>query len=383
MKLLFIIDHLRADGTQRAVCQLVAGLTARSHQCTLLCLNDSWDTALVDELGALGARVRVVGKLGVLSGVGLAGLLPWLRAERFDAAVTMLFVADVVGRLLARAAGVPRVVSSLRAHNRHYALWQLWLVRATMPLADAVVVNSRATLGFATAAEGARPSQLLCIPNGVDVERFTPTPGRAERRAELGLPTDATLICSAGRLTRQKGLDLLVAALASPGLERAQLLLAGVGEREAELRALAARLGLLERVRFLGYRRDLPALLGAVDLYVHPARFEGMPNALLEAMAVGCPIVATAVDGSAELIVDGVHGWLAPPEDVTALAAAIRAALGDANEARRRGAAARERARSQFSIDAMVEAWERVLCGPESAEADGVSAIAATGEEEL
>ena len=88
------------------------------------------------------------------------------------------------------------------------------------------------------------------------------------------------------------------------------LVVFGAGEEEASLRTLALKLGLESRVRFAGYRRDLPSLLGALDLYVDPARFEGMPNALLEAMAAACPIVATAVDGNRELIEDGKHGWL-------------------------------------------------------------------------
>ena len=112
---------------------------------------------------------------------------------------------------------------------------------------------------------------------------------------------------------------------------------------------------------FAGYRRDVSSLLSALDLYVHPSRFEGMPFAVLEAMAASCPIVASAVDGTRELIDDGVHGWLVPPDDPVALAYAIDAALGDIAEARRRGELARQRVAAQFNVDAMVDAWEQIL----------------------
>ena len=138
-------------------------------------------------------------------------------------------------------------------------------------------------------------------------------------------------------------------------------MLAGKGEDEAKLRTQARALGIEGRVHFAGYRRDVPRLLGGLDLYTQPSRFEGMSLAILQAMAASCPIVATAVDGTRELIVDGMHGWLIPPEDAPALAGAIQAALNDPGEAKRRGAAAHQRVLDQFSVGAMITAWENML----------------------
>jgi glycosyltransferase involved in cell wall biosynthesis len=125
----------------------------------------------------------------------------------------------------------------------------------------------------------------------------------------------------------------------------------------------AANLGLSDRVHFLGYRRDASRMLQNLDIYLQPSRFEGMPNAVLEAMAVGCPVIASAVDGHCELIEDGRSGWLVTLEDPVALTAALSASVADPAEARRRGNAARQRVIDYFSTEKMVAGWEAILSG--------------------
>jgi glycosyltransferase involved in cell wall biosynthesis len=363
MKIVYFIDHLRPDGTQRVLQQLVGGLGERDHTQAVVCLNDSWDERIVRRLQASRAEVRVVGKAAMASGYGIAATWHWLRHSECDVAVTLLFFSDVFGRAIARAAQVPRIVSSIRARNTNYAGWQRALVRWTVPWADTVVLNSVATCDFAIGEEGVLRERIVVIPNGVCADDYLNPVSRATFRAELGLPLEQTLIGSVGRLTHQKGFDLLLQALAQLSRQDIDLVLIGVGEDEAKLRAQTVALGLERRIHFVGYRHDVPRLLGAFDVYVHPARFEGMPNALLEAMAAGCPIVASAVDGNRELIEDGVHGWLVQPEDVDSLAGALIDALCDPATAQRRGAAARQRAIKQFSVDTMVDMWETVLKG--------------------
>jgi glycosyltransferase involved in cell wall biosynthesis len=363
MRIVYFIDHLRPDGSQTVLRQLVEGLGARGHDQTVICLNDSWDAALVERLRRAGAEVRIVGKMALASAYGLLSIWYWLRSTPFDVAITLLFVSDVVGRVLAAVAGVPRIITSLQTRNVDYTSLQRWLVRATMRSADAVVINNSYNREFAAVEEGARPDRIVFIPNGVSVEDYTQPINQASLRTDMGLSSESKLIGSVGRLTWQKGFDVLLCAFSLVADKDLNLLIFGVGEEEVRLRALAAKLKVDARVHFAGYRRDVPRVLGALDLYVHSSRFEGMPIALLEAMAAACPIVASSVDGNRDLIEDGVHGWLVPPENPVMFAKAIDDALGNLAEARRRAAAARQRALSYFNIETVVAAWEKLLVG--------------------
>jgi len=275
----------------------------------------------------------------------------------------MLFASDLIGRPLARAAGIPRIVTSIQTHDQFYTSLQRWLLRQTAIFTDLVLLNSIHIQAFAVKEEGVDPAKIRIIYNGIDTSRYSLLDTRAQLLNEFNFPGGSFILGSVGRLTYQKGFDLLLAALAQLRLDNVYTIIAGSGEELEPLRAQAQRLKIDEKVIFAGYRRDIPRLLAGVDLYVHSSRFEGMPIAVLEAMASGRPIVATAVDGTRELIQDGVEGWLVPPDDVQALAQAIETALLERDEARRRGIAARHRAQARFNLDDILDAWEKALLG--------------------
>lgn len=362
MKIIYFIDHLRPDGTQTVLLQLVRGLARRGHQQAVVCLNDSWDGQVIAALRAQGAAVEVVGRAALLSGVGLARLLGRLRRERYDVVVTLLFFSDVIGRSLGRLAGAPRLVSSVQNANDHYyPWWQRLIARRIARWPDLVISCSASVRETSLRVERLPPERVVVVPNGISWEAYAAPLSHQALAAEFGLPAEALILGNVGRLTPQKGQDVLLDAFARLADPRLQLIIAGMGECEAALRQQAERLGIAQNVHFVGHRRDLPRILGGLDLYVHASRFEGMPIAVLEAMASGLPIVATGAHGTRELIEDGAHGWLVPAEDPAALAAAVAQALADPAERRRRGDLARSRAREQFSEEAMVAAWERLL----------------------
>ncbi|WP_205666097.1 glycosyltransferase [Aquabacter cavernae] len=222
------------------------------------------------------------------------------------------------GGLAARLAGVPRFVYVEHdvwhyqdAGDRRLARLAAHLVR---PRVVAVSHNVAQTV-----REVMPGCPVEVIPNAVDTNRFVPG-DRAAARARLGLPQDARIVGAAGRLEAVKGQDVLVAAMA--GVPDAMLVLIGKGSQMEALQAQTARLGLSDRVRFLGHRSDMPSLYPAFDLVSLPSRNEGLPLSVLEAQACGIPVVATDVGSVREGICPDT-GMVVPPEDPPAMAAAI------------------------------------------------------------
>jgi glycosyltransferase involved in cell wall biosynthesis len=200
------------------------------------------------------------------------------------------------------------------------------------------------------------PARLALIPNGVDTERFTARPPDPAVRERWGVPAAMPLVGIVGRLSRQKGHRALFDAM--PGVWRqhpnTHLAVVGVGELEAELRAYAAALDPHERIRFVGQQHDVPAALAALDVVALPSLYEGMPFALLEAMAIERAVLATAVDGTAELVHHGQSGLLVQPGDDAALAQGLVRLLGDEALRERLGRAARARVLAHYSQAGML-----------------------------
>jgi glycosyltransferase involved in cell wall biosynthesis len=202
-------------------------------------------------------------------------------------------------------------------------------------------------------------SRLAVIPNGVDLSRFVPVADRRAERVALGLPPDGFLVGTAGRLEAEKHYGLLIRAFARafPDRDGAVLVIAGDGAERAPLEALAADLALGDRVRFLGWRTDVPRIVGALDLFALSSHHEGLPMAILEAMASRVPVVSTAVGNIPLVVRDGETGLLVPAGDEHAYADAL--ARAEANRARvsALGAAARATVERDYSQDTMVRRY--------------------------
>jgi glycosyltransferase involved in cell wall biosynthesis len=290
---------------------------------------------------------------------------PWTRLyrlmvrEQIDLVHAHMPRASVPGSTLARLARVPVIVS----HEHGSSLDG----KHARPFLDRHVVARMSTVILAVSEWDRRqliereqiPAERVRVfANGIPRLQD----GGPASREDLGVPADLPLIGAIGRLYDQKGYDYLIRAVAqlkSRGREL-RCVIAGVGPDEHKLKHLAAELGVGEEIRWIGHREDVPDVVRALDVAVLPSRWEGSPLALMEYMALGAPIVATAVGGVPELIDDGVHGVLVPPHDPGSLAVAIERLLDDRGLATRLGAAAQDRQRAEHDLDTQVARLERL-----------------------
>jgi glycosyltransferase involved in cell wall biosynthesis len=294
--------------------------------------------------------------------VAATRLLRFLRREHIALVHCHLFTASLLGAAVARMAGVGAVLETCHGPE----VWRtgkglrggFWVDRQVARLVDMHIAVSHAAAQHLTTAKGVPASKVRVIHNGRDLNRFAPTDTRrrAATRAALGLG-DQPACLTLARLDDQKGHRHLLDALAilAPRWPNLVAMLAGDGPLEPALRAQCAALGLADRVRFLGYRRDVPELLEAADLVVLPSLYEGLPLVAIEALAARRPMVATAVDGTPEVVIHEKTGLLAPPANPAALAAAIDRLLADPALAARLAAAGQSFVRENFTLKRQID----------------------------
>jgi glycosyltransferase involved in cell wall biosynthesis len=288
-------------------------------------------------------------------------LLCLLRRERFDIIQTSAAKASLYGRLAARLAGVPVVIFTAHGFPFHHFMrrllrWGLMALEKAMSrwCTDMVVSVSEADRRYAIAKGIVPAHRIVTIQNGIDVNR--PIPQQDAARHALALAPQAPVVGMVGRLSRQKAPEdfLRAAALVAQEFPEAIFLVAGDGPLRSRLERLAMALGIANQVRFLGFRDDIPLVMAALNVFVLCSLWEGLPLTVLEAMAASRAVVATAVNGVAEVVQDGCTGLLAPPQGVQQLAAHIAALLRDPARARAMGEAGRRRVCEQFSIERTV-----------------------------
>ncbi len=236
--------------------------------------------------------------------------------------------------------------------------------RLLFPALACMVANTEAIRREVAAFGWVPPERLRVICNGIRPEQYDPDPAaRARLRSELGTSGDAVVLAVLARVTAEKGHRETLAAFRTlaPRHPLAELWIAGEGDLTAELETTARAAGLASRVRFLGFRSDVPALLSAVDLVVQASHREGLGNSLLEAMAACLPVVASAVGGTPDVVLDGATGLLVPPHDVPALSAALDRVLADASLRTALGQAGRTRVEQEFRLEAEADAWLELL----------------------
>lgn len=372
--ILHLITELSTGGAQMALLRLLRGLDRERFTPTVACLYNG-DGAVAQEIRALGIDVFDAQMRHKADLPALLRLYHHIRRIRPTILHASLFHANLPGRVLGRLAGVPIVICSERTMAME-SEWRYRVNRWTIGLVDCVTAVSVNVRDFCVSHIGLPAEKIVVIYNGVALPEGPPASSEAAR-IELGLPLDGLVIGAVTRLDPVKGVKFLIQALAA--IDSAHLVVVGDGPERVALEALANDLGVAGRIHWAGHRRDVPALLPAFDLFVQPSLHEGMPNTILEAQACGLPVVATAVGGTPEVVVDGVTGLLVPPHDPAALAYAITSLLRDPDLRREMGRAGRERVADHFTVERRVEQteqlYEQLLIG-KGIRADGKGATA-------
>lgn len=304
----------------------------------------------VEALRAQGLAVLLVSGWSHLK--TMAELAALLRDLKPLALLAHGFPEHLIGRHAGLRAGVPVLMQVEHNSRERYTPWSRWQSRY-LARRSAALVGVSEGVRQSLLAQGLPADKTVAIPNGINLSRFTQAGGEREvgvlMSARFARQKDhATLIDAMGVLASQHGL-------------RPPLTLAGVGPLQARMAARVRRLGLAGQVRFVGHHRDMPGLLRSQALYVLATHFEGMPLALVEAMASGCACIASDVIGVRGVIEHGVTGWLVPEGDAAALAEAMARLLRDPVLAARLGAAARQRALAEHGLALMRERYEALI----------------------
>lgn len=363
-RIVYLSHAFMVGGAEEMVLNLVRHLPDRFEP-SVTCINQA---------GPIGEEIRNTGVPFSVLGLDPGLRHPWhvrgierhLRQLQPDIVHTFLLTASLYGRLAAILARVPIVIGTeVNIYERkkaHHVLAERLLMRGT----DRVVVSAESVREFYVRQIHADPAKVDVIYNAVDWSQLQTTTSRDAMRSAIGAPANAPLAGIIARLTEQKAHRHLFEAMAStPGLSSLHLVVVGDGELRDDLRARAERLGISARVHFLGARRDLGDLLAAIDLFVMPSLWEGLPLSMVLAMGAGLPVIATRVAGIPEVVRDGTTGLLVPPADVPALGAALARLVSDPALRRSLGAAAAAFVRPRFGVDGYVDAvsglYDRLL----------------------
>lgn len=379
MKVLVIVHGLPIGGTEIMVSKLARYFRSQQVGVEVGCLEERGE--LGDRLSEEGFPVTVYGRRR-----GLDAGLPFriarhVRRGHFDVVhahqFTCYFYA-VLARLLRR---VPLVFTE---HGRFYpdvaSVKRQWGNRVLQHFVDRITAVSKGVRDSLVRVEKFSPARIRVVYNGIDVEELEPPPNvdRDELRRSLDVPPDASVVGTVGRLDPIKNHRLLLHALARllEEKENTYLLIAGPGPERKTLEACADRLGITSHVRFLGARRDIPRVLGALDVFALSSVSEGTPMTILETMAARVPIVSTAVGGIPEILDTGRTALLVPPPPdsvngnaaewmleagfVETYAGAIRALLDDRELASRLAGAASIDVRERFSLRAIGDEYLQI-----------------------
>jgi glycosyltransferase involved in cell wall biosynthesis len=353
----FIVTRLELAGAEKQLVQIATGLSERGWQVSVLSMMPP--TAHEAELRKKRVTVTTLGMgRGSPNPSYLFKAASIFRTWKPQVLCTFNYHADVLGRFAGKLAGVPVITSSIRNENFGGGFRDA-LIKYTNFLAPQMTTNSTLAAKSLIARGLIAEKNMRVIPNGIRLEPYAfNAKARAALRSEWGITEDEFVWLAVGRLEEQKDFKTLLQAFGK--LFNGRLLVAGEGPMLGELKTDANNLGLKERVRFLGLRKDIPHVLSAVDAFVLSSAWEGLPNVVMEALAASKPVVATDVGGVRELVEENKSGFIVPAKSPDALSSAMQKLMmlmpAQRTDMGRYGF---EHVKKTYSLESVTTQWEQ------------------------
>ncbi|MCH2171776.1 glycosyltransferase family 4 protein [Myxococcota bacterium] len=347
MRILFSNGTRDWGGEKTWAIETASFLQGQGHACAVLGrLGDPWVEACAQQgLESHGIRFGPA----IFNPVGLFNYFRVARAFAPDCILVNISRDMCAGAVAGALLGIPVLRHVGLAEDLNHDPVDWWLHRQM--LTHTIAVGHQMKREMLEKYRWLEAESVEVIHIGKDITRFT-TGSRRDLRDEWGIPRDALLVGVTSQLEEKKGHTVLFEALARPSLEGLHLVVVGRGGNREALEATVDALGLRGRVHFLGFRRDIEAVLCNLDIFALPSLNEGFPNSLVEAMATGRPSISTDLACVSEILQDGINGLLVPPGDAASLANALETMAGDPVTRARMAAAARKTVEESFSLEA-------------------------------
>jgi len=354
IKIIYIIPTLDMGGAERLVVDIIKNLNSDKFFVKIICLKRFGAWGL--ELKNSGVPLILLGQKRRVSLFSLIKLIKILKQEQPDIVHTHLFGADVYGSLAARLAGVKYLVST--EHNLNYdegfikSVVKIFIDK----LFNKIIAVSNSVKNYIVKVYRAEAKKIMVIYNGVEINNFFQT----ENRLDNAKNNRKMIIGSIGRLTKQKGFEYLIEAVAKLAERNIECLIAGDGELKKELETKVKKLGLDDKIKFLGWQKDIKSFLNKLDIFILPSLWEGFGIAILEAGSAGLPVIASKVDGIKEIIEDSVDGLLAKPANGDELAQKIEFLLRDEKLAGDLANNLQTKIKNNFNIQKIAASYEEL-----------------------
>ncbi len=363
-RILYIHHTFRNQSGSFLLWNIAKRIDKKKYQVFAACLREGGPYE--DKLRRIGVKVKNFDLKTLVDIRIIPRLVRYIKQNNIDIVETAVFPADVYGRISARLANVPIIISTMHRVEDHKqeAIYRVLFFAdtLTMALTTRIIAVSKAVKNYLISWHRVKSDKIRVIYNGIDAHKYDVNFDIKEYKRMLNLQHDIPTVAFIGRLVKLKGVNYFLEAAASilRNGKRVQFVVVGDGPLKERLIKQAANLSISQHVHFIGFRKDIPQILSVIDILVVPSLFEGLPLTILEAMHAGKTIIATRVGGIPEAIKDGETGILVSPRDYHALTKGLLELLNDPEKRKEMGKKGKQRALQHFNVERMVKEYSNI-----------------------